>query len=503
MPNAAFIPLCRFLPVLSACAAFGAGALLCAAQTPESSPLSVLIVGGGPNKQYNQVAIESNVRYVESLLPASASRRVLFAGGSPKNVDILYRDAGGNAVSDADAAFNYLFGSRNKNQDKFRAAKLRAINGPSVKDNLSQEMNTLAAAKNADAPVLLYFTGHGSPAKSGDLDNNVYDLWNNDRLSVRELSREIAKLPPKRPVVLVMVQCFGGAFGNVLFENGDPNGKQIDRPFVGFFATTRERVAAGCTPEVNEADYHDFTSSFFAALSGKTRLGKTIAAPDYDKNGTIGMDEAFAYALITEPSVDVPVCTTDVFLRRFVPIRDDAEVAALPYSKVFSMASPSQKAALDGLSKDVNATSENRLLQALADLRARTQGSVRFAHQNRLGPGSRENDVLEAERQKLRARFPGLRNRTSDAQFADARQKAVQNLTASPQETRAVLDAGDKIGEAMDSAYQDELKGARWLRLMRVAKTVVLENKLRKGGNAALVARFNALQALEKTNPLL
>ena len=478
----------------------------CGAQPPApvTANLSVLIVGGGPNKKYNQVAIESNVRYVDSLLPKEAPRRVLFAGGNGQSMDILYHDAKPDTKqSDAEAAFDYLFGSRGDDADKYRAVKLRAINGPAVKENIAQEIARLGKSGNSKNPALLYFTGHGSPAKSGDLDNNVYDLWNNDRINVRELAGEIAKLPPQKPVVLVMVQCFGGAFGNVLFENGDPKAGQVERPIAGFFATTRERVAAGCTPEVNEADYHDFTSSFFAALSGKTRLGQTVPPPDYDKNGKVGMDEAFAYALITEPSVDVPVCTSDVFLRRFVPIKDDAEVAALPYSKVLGMASPAQKAALDGISKDLNATGETRLQDALADLRARAGGAVHFRNQNSLGRGSRENEVLNDQREKLRSRFPGLRNRASDGQFAEARRKALARLQANPSETKTVLAAGDTIGEAMEAGYADELRGARWLRLIRVAKTVVLENKLRKSGNAALIARFDALKALESGNPLM
>ena len=476
---------------------------------PKIPLAAALTVGGGPNKKYNQVAIESNVRYVDSLLPQSAPRRVLFADGSPTTPDVLYHDAPATAkITDAEAAFETLFENRAKGaEDKWRAPKLKAINGPSTKTSIASEMARLAQTANASAasPVLLYFTGHGSPAKSRDLDNNVYDLWGGDTLSVRDLAGEINKLPAKRPVVLVMVQCYGGAFGNVLFENGDPNAKQIDRPLVGFFATTKERVAAGCTPEVNEADYHDFTSSFFAALSGKTRLGQAVPAQtvDYDKNGTVTMDEAFAYALATEPSVDVPVCTSDVFLRRFVPLKDDSEVAGLPYSQVRALANPAQQAALDGLSKALSATGETRLKEALADVRDRADGISHIRNQSVLENGSASQQTLSEWRRKLRSRFPGLRGR-SDSTFGEARQKAIAQLQASANDTQTILAASDKIGDAYEAQYDDnELKGARWLRLMRVAKTVVLESRLRKSGNTALIARLDALRKMEKTNPLL
>src|ERR1043166_1338504 len=46
-------------------------ALATRANDPEAAePLRVLIVGGGPDLANNQVAIESNVRYVGRLLPA-------------------------------------------------------------------------------------------------------------------------------------------------------------------------------------------------------------------------------------------------------------------------------------------------------------------------------------------------------------------------------------------------------------------------------------------------
>ncbi len=54
--------------------------------------LSVLTVGGGPHPRMNQVAIESNVRYVHSLLPAAAAKSVLFADGA-QTESVVYLDA--------------------------------------------------------------------------------------------------------------------------------------------------------------------------------------------------------------------------------------------------------------------------------------------------------------------------------------------------------------------------------------------------------------------------
>src|SRR5204863_6113158 len=96
---------------------------------------------------------------------------------------------------------------------------------------------------SASGTILLYFTGHGSRARDGNLDNNDFDLWGEgERLSVRDLAAHIASLPPDVPVTLVMVQCFGGAFGNVIFAGGDPKAAPVGREIAGFFAATRERT---------------------------------------------------------------------------------------------------------------------------------------------------------------------------------------------------------------------------------------------------------------------
>src|SRR5205085_5078810 len=125
-------------------------------------------------------------------------------------------------------------------------------------------------------------------------------------------------------------------------------------------AVTRERMAAGCTPELDEAEYHDFTSYFFAALSGRDRVGRTVTGADYNHDGRVGMDEAYAYSLAHDISIDVPVCTSDVFLRRAV-VSDDSEVFQTPFSVVRSWAAPAQGAALDELSQTLKLTGENRV----------------------------------------------------------------------------------------------------------------------------------------------
>ena len=466
--------------------------------SPSSPPLSVLTVGGGPNREQNQVAIESNVRYVDRLLPSGATRRVLFGDGQGVAPIVQFREEGAELPA-AERALRVAFGQPTANSKiAYRKPQVPVLNGASTRVDIAKVVGE-CASEPATRPLLVYFTGHGNQNRN-DIDNNTYALWGERGLTVQELTAELAKLPADRPVVVVMVQCYSGAFGNIIFKDGSPANELSDQPVCGFFATTRERVAAGCTPEVNEADYDDFTSYFFAGLTGTDRLGRSVPAPDYNRDGRVGMDEAFAYAIITEPSADVPVATSDVFLRRYVQMTDD-EVVAEPYADILRKASPSQKAALEALSKALGGKDEDRLKTALAVVRQQVGagGPQHAAHADDFGPG----DVakLNTYRQDLLTKFPGLRNRRNQAAYAAARAEALKHLEGRPSDVAQMLKLGEGVEKVAKRRYEEQLKGARYLRILRVAKSVVLEGRLRASGKADLVARFDALKKREAGNP--
>jgi hypothetical protein len=304
--------------------------------------LKAVIVGGGFDSDHNPVAIESNVRYVKRILPQNASCRVLFANGRSNSRIVSCLDENGSSY--------------------FRAPQIGKIDAPERLLALQSEIERLNSSlvDENNSHVLLYFTGHGSPSVSSEYENNYFDMWAGDRLNVKRLASDIALLPKKTPVVLIMVQCYSGAFGNLIFENGSPSKPLVDRDICGFFASVPTRLAAGCTPEINEANYRDFTSYFVAALTGIDRLGNPVTGADFNHDGRVGMDEAFAYALVHDESIDTPVCTSDTFLRRYVKIPDE-QVDNIAYSKIIGWATPSQKAALDGLSALLKISGEHRL----------------------------------------------------------------------------------------------------------------------------------------------
>jgi hypothetical protein len=469
-----------------------------------SQPLRVLMVGGGPDLENNQVAIESNVRYVGKLLPPDTVRTTLFADGDINHATVLYEDDPAK-LSVGERLLNLiLYGqeSDNSSPTHYRKPNLGGkLDGASNKDQVARAFSLLDqeyAEDTSDHPLLLYFTGHGSPDGVNG-ENNHYDLWGeNERLSVRELARHIAHLPSAVPVTVVMVQCFSGSFGNLLFEHGDPNGELVSRDIAGFYATVKDRVAAGCTSAVDEAEYHDFTSYFFAALTGQDRVGRRVTGADYNGDGRIGMDEAFCYTLIHDESIDVPVCTSDVFLRRFVPL-EDTRTFRTPYARILEWASPAQRAALEALSNRLHMSGEDRPLVAYQkmfdSLGANHKRDWRQQDQRAL---NRFNNLTKEARDILTREYPALKMSPSP-QLSAARKAAIVQLSREAKEGKwdDLMDATETLAKSDQQNEAQEIADSHLIRFVRLAKSVVLAHQLRQTGLAELKSRFERLLASE------
>ena len=460
----------------------------------QSTPLRALIVGGGPEAKMNQFAIESNVKYVERLL-GNAPHKILFADGQKTTATVQFHN--GTIPSAQSTAFAFLFDEDiSQGRLNFRKTSLPIIDGPSSKNAIAAQMQNLGTQDSTH--TLLYFTGHGGRGKNlqsrrTDLDNNVYYLWNDDTFSVREMARQLQNLPKNRPTVLVMVQCFSGSFANLIFQDGDSNKPYLERDFCGFFATVKERPAAGCTPEIDEAEYEDFTSAFFSILSDQTRTGQKAESADYDKNGRIGMDEAFAHAVIHEDSIDVPIMTSDALLRQNAD--NDEKWLQIPYSQTLKSAAPWQRAILEELSASLKLTGEDRIARAWQEFTAHSES---------------EGDtplpqVLAAQRSSLRSalqtKFPGLKASPKSAEYQSARTSALLDLKGRGAQVQKLL-SGLRAYRVQSANDDPEIREARLLRLVRAARTLALENELRVSGDAAKLAAFEKLRSYEARNPL-
>ena len=475
-----------------------------AARSSSAIPLHALTVGGGPEPSMNQFAIESNVRYLDRLLKDVPDKTILFADGNRQTPSVAFLQATPE-LSDEETAFRWIFDESFDEPEitRFRVPQIAQIDGPSKKASVQ---NALAAlSQKRDGQFLLYFTGHGEPNRAARrrggadaFENNLFDLWRGETLSVKELAASLKALPTDKPVVLVMVQCFSGAFGNLIFQDGDASKPVVDRNFCGFFATVKERPAAGCTPEINEAEYHDFTSYFFAALSGRDRLNRPISGADYNGDGLVGMNEAFAYSLINEPSIDIPVSTSDVYLRRVIDVPIE-EVASASYGHLLGTAATWQKAALEGLSRRLKLSGDDRTRKVHQELENRVRGNVaRGAMDWPAALLARRSDIRAALQQK----FPDLKADPKTPFYAAARRAALRDMKKYSRQTEQLLDSVQNAADGMDNEEKQEAREAMLYRFLRMARTLALEEALRTKGQPAQKAFFARLRSAEARNPL-
>jgi hypothetical protein len=297
-----------------------------------------LVLGGGGAPSYNEIAIEKNVLYFQ--------RTMKVLGFDPSQSTILF--ANGN---DGRETVRYLDANR---LEQFKAPNIPYLKATATVDNLRQSFQQIASTSDR-RPLFFYFTGHGSHNRE-DENNNKMILWNEQRLTVRQFATFLDRLPPSKPVITVMVQCYAGAFANSLvYENGDPQAKITDRHRCGFFATTKSLPSVGCTAEVNEADYRDYSSSFFAGLSGTNRIGQRVASADYNQDGRVSYLEAHAFAKVDERAADLPISTSESWLQSQLSEAATTNLLdKLSLSKLLTTARPEQRFVVKSLAKQLN-----------------------------------------------------------------------------------------------------------------------------------------------------
>ena len=234
----------------------------------------ILVLGGGGSPSGNQISLESNVKYFRKISNAvglgNATVSTYFADGKENGRDIQFFDPN-YLVPEINLIMAELFGKTKGLANQYRSNQLKPDGSSSIA-NIDQWFNQ---RKKSTFPGknLIYFTGHGGKGDSKTPHNTTAYLWSNNRLKVSEFVKKLDQLPTKQSTLLVMVQCYSGGFANVIFENGDPSKGVSKHPRAGFFSTIQTRVAAGCTPDIREENYQEYSTSFWEALSGFSRMG--------------------------------------------------------------------------------------------------------------------------------------------------------------------------------------------------------------------------------------
>jgi hypothetical protein len=298
--------------------------------------ITFLAFGGGGAPSYNEIALEKNLLYFQRTLKVLgfnvADASVFFANGGDRQPTIRYLDDNGN--------------------QKFKPPEIPNLKGASTLANLQAWLNKYPQQNSQNNKIFFYFTGHGN-LNEDDANDNSLMLWQEQKLTVKQFSHLLDRLPTQTPIAIMMAQCYSGSFANIIYAGGDPQKPLAKQNRCGFYATIRTLPSVGCTAEVNESDYRDYSSSFFAGLSGRSRTGQSVPSADYNQDSRVAYNEAHAFAKIDEKTTDLPVSTSEVWLQTQSSRQLRDRIFSQPIATLLQTARPEQRYVVESLVKSL------------------------------------------------------------------------------------------------------------------------------------------------------
>lgn len=490
-----------------------------------------LTIGGGYDPSGNQISLEKNVLFQQSVLaskrPDKPTYEVWFADGSDPYPDVQCRDP--KFDENCPAARRILaevFGDANSADLYYRNNEVPGVKGASNLKEVKQRFADLARDVKSGDRVVIYVAGHGGRAgRSGrnrrpergktNEYNTTFYFWNTEPVTAAEFTSWLDRFPRDAEVVLVMVQCYAGGFAHTIFDKADAKAGLSSSDRCGFFAQLHDRAAAGCTPDANDADYEEYSSYFWGALGGKARGGKAVDSADYDKNGQVSFAEAHAYAIIESDTIDVPVRTSGALLKHFSELSkstkkpdagddsesSDGEYAELngPISKLAATCRPDERAILEqlsaklGLSPSATVDDAKKKLRQIEDQLDDADADVSTASRTR-------RNALKSVKNELYKSWPELRAAYAPLAIELATDRAdefVARVEKLPG-YQALHDAEKKESELSQAALKVEREKARCERLLQACEYAVLAANLPRVAKPEVVKRYARLIAMEE-----
>lgn len=457
-----------------------------------------MTIGGGYSPSGNQASLENNVLYFQRVLDELQLDRthndVYFSDGDASGKDLQVMDP--QSVPKANRLMAEFFGSRDSLGLSYRDHRIPNVRGSTRPENIRKWFGEIGSTMQSGDRLLLFVTAHGN--RSSDREEpyeTTIATWNNSAIKMSEFVGLLDDLPAGVEVVTVMVQCHAGGFSRLIFNEGDPAKGLSDQRRCGFFATVHDRPAAGCTAEVDESSYVEYSTYFWAALSGRTRTGETIEIPDYNQDGIVSFDEAHAYTILTADTIDLPIKTSGEFLSEYSKFADDDPELLNndeSYELILELATPIQKVVLEELSEQLNLTGDDRLVdawQALEDGRRRGRS-------RRRSQASSPDQLRRRIAGDVKRKWPELANVVNPV--------SIELLTNRSDEFIAEIENHrdyKRYRELDETPATDPAKrSVKYDRFLRVADNVALAENLRRLGDQERIAQFKALIAAESAS---
>ncbi len=447
----------------------------------------ILTIGGGYSPMGNQVSLEKNVVYFQRVLeqfyPKQVEHTIFFADGNDPARDLQFRPHE-TSMSKARETVAHIFGQTRYLYDQYRNHELERVDGPSSRKELEDWFTKMAKKLGDDDRVLIYVTAHGGKAanKKTPYDTKLY-LWNNQSISMRDFTKQLDRLPPHVPVTVVMVQCYAGGFSHLIYRGGDPKLGVAPHARCGFYATVHTRGAAGCTSDIKEENYHEYSTYFWAAISGTTRTGEPATGADIDGNGLVSFVEAHAYALRESITIDISVKTSDVLLRQFSKLGDakhpDWYSADTAFDQLIESARPTERSVALTLSHELGLTSAKRAAEARALAKKLEQKKKQVAQATGKLSMQRRR-AASALRKTLQQRWPEFSNpwHSRVAEVLTRHSDEVMKLLNSRPELAQLGKLTRQIKQKTDQRSELDRRWVKCQRLIRCLENIALEHNL-------------------------
>lgn len=387
------------------------------AASPSSGRLFAVLINGGGRRQINYHSHLEHLSRLIDLLKvegvADAEIATFSSDGQNPGADLAIREG------DLHPDF-WLLPSRLARRigspvvyvdSQIDGVTLKPATRGALRDWFELEGSQLAAGDT----LLFYVTDHGKK-NAEDLTNNSIALWG-EMLSVTDLREMFGLIDPGVRVVMLMSQCYSGAFANAIFSE---TAELPEGNVCGYFSATADREASGCYPEVSGKEAVGYSHRMITALESQQRL-------------TFAQHEV----LITDRTPDVPHTSSSFFLEERLNLAaergghepstfiDDLlreafqepqlwepEIQLLDrVGQAFGFGSPRSLAELESQADDL--ADQSRRLQtyarqwerALNDLRVANLNDFRVAHPewgDQLDPRTRIPGALDAEQRRIK-----------------------------------------------------------------------------------------------------
>jgi len=473
---------------------------------PASAKDYVLTIGGGYSPTGNQVSLEKNVLFFQRLLAeqlGDVRHDIFFSDGHSPGRDINF-DASAE-VPRVNRLLAQVFDKEEFLGLNYRSNEIPGVTGESSEENIERWFDEVGSRLQSGDRLILYVTAHGGSSKDKEHPKNtcIY-LWNRKNLTEVQLTKYLDRLPAGVSVVAIMVQCHAGGFANMVFRDGDPAGDVVENDRCGFFATVHDRSAAGCTPDIAEENYQEYSTFFWAAIGGKTRIDKPIDLPDYDGNGEVSFAEAHAYTLLASNTIDIPIKTSGEMLRKLVKIEGDPPAGWVttdaPFDDLLALAAPPERAVLEGLSVQLKLSGSDRVAEAHELAKSVQKDRDRLSKISRR-KGRELRSCRNEIAQELKLAWPELSNpyhgRITEI-LVDHGNEIVK-LIESHKRYSQFARLHDELDSIVEQRLDLERRWAKCQRLIRTAENVALAANLDKIEPTEMQERYRRMVAAENS----